>query len=138
VDSPDVSKVPYGQPDVGQPASGTYGEKKSLSNLQADLPTRPVQPAPPDQTPPPVSPKPVTPVRSSRDSQVPGVPAPILDPTGRPGVPVNTPLLNQPEPSPQQTGSQQRLAVLDMLANSTEVTDTTREWAQMMISVLTS
>ncbi|RMF62345.1 MAG: hypothetical protein D6746_04175, partial [Bacteroidetes bacterium] len=86
--------------------------------------------------PAPVDPQPVSSVRSNRPSEVPGIPAPVLlQPSDRPDVPVSAPLVSGAVSAPL-TGAQKRLAILDVLANSPDVSDATREWAKMMIRIL--
>lgn len=140
-----IEKQPMGGP-VNQPASGTYGEKAALNNLQAQLPQMPpaVQPGPGQQGPP-VSPQPpITPTQPGSEGRPqtggalpPGVPSVIVQPTNQPNVPVSTPLQGPPAPGPMaQTSAQRRLQILDTLANSPDVAKDTQEWAKMVMRVI--
>ena len=128
----DVDKHPIANP-VNQPKSGTYGAVAETERIASAMP----DPTPVEQPPTP-SPQGVTNVRSNRDAaSMPGVPAPLMAPSNRPGVPVNTPLAGPGGGAAVATPAQRRLQVLDHLANSQEVTEETREWAQLQIRILT-
>lgn len=131
----EVEKLPTNQAPVNQPASGTYGEKAALQGLKSALPGVAASPGQGPSAPPQVSDQPVTPARSSRSSAIPGVPGPILKPSTQPSVDVAAP----PTPAaemPMMTGAQRRMQILDQLANSPEVSEVTREWAQRVLNVL--
>lgn len=128
--------------NVGQPASGTYGEKTDLANLQKSLPASPGGPEA-QQPPGPMSPSPVnapTPQREGRPptgaALPPGIPSPILAPTDMPHVPVSTPLSQATDLGASPTGAQQRLAILDALTQDPNVSKETKEWAQIQLRVL--
>ena len=73
---------------VNQPQSGTYGDKAATQRMADALPDPTPTPEPPS-----INPQGVTNVRSNRDApSMPGVPAPLMAPSNRPGVPVDTPL----------------------------------------------
>lgn len=117
--------------NVNQPASGTYGEQQSLLNLQQSLPAM----APQQQGAPNLPAINPTPMRSTREgaaapSTVPGIPDVLNHPTQQPNVPASTPLA--PTPQLPVTPMQSRMAIVDALAQSPNVSPETREWAQMI------
>lgn len=124
---------------MNKPSSGTYGEGAELDRLKQSLPAGAVgqPPAPAPAAPTPLSPEPLRradPAAEGRPKTAaaapPGVPSVLLEPTTRPEVPVTTPLQPMGSPSPSTASSaQQRLAVLDMLSSSPNVSAATREWA---------
>lgn len=127
---------------VNKPASGTYGEKADLSRLQKSLPQTSAGPQPagaqpmPAINPQPISPQPAAQGRPTTGAAPPlGVPSVLLSPTTQPDRPVNTPL-SSPSPTAVVNPMQSRLAMLDALANSPDVSPTTREWAQNLIDLL--
>ena len=132
----EVEKLPVGQTPINRPASGTYGEKAALENLEAALPAASSSPGPmtgPAQAgPAPMSP--TNPVRSSRQSNIPGVPAPVMKPSSVEPTPGG--MAPPAIPNATMTGSQRRLQILDMLATSPNVSATTREWAQRVMEIL--
>lgn len=130
----EVEKLPTGQTPINRPASGTYGEKAALDNLESALPTA-SSPGPmpgPAAGPTPMSP--TNPVRSSRESKIPGIPAPIMKPASVEPTPAGA--MAPPSPVPAMSGAQRRLQILDMLATSPNVSETTREWAQRVMDIL--
>lgn len=130
----DVDRLPIPNP-VNKPASGTHGDKAELQRLEDSLPDPTDEAAGPEL--PPIDPTGVRNVRSNRNAPgLPGVPRPLLAPTNRPNVPVNTPLRRGGGPA-QQTSAQRNLAIVDMLANSPDVSEDTREWARLMLTLLT-
>ena len=136
-DTTDVTKMPLPGGNVNSPASGTYGEKAALERLKSQLPGVDAGAGPTASNP--AAPMPTPPAGAGiSNSPPPGVPSGIMAPTSRPDVPVSTPLQQGPV-SPlagAQTGNQQRLAILDSLANSPNVSDSTREWAQSLVQSL--
>ena len=136
----DVEKTEIGNP-ANQPASGTYGDKAELDRLEASMPP-PTEGSPNDpnaaQAIPEVDGSQVRNARSNREAQgMPGLPAPILAKTNRPNTPAGETPLRGASEAATVTPRQQRLALLDMLANSPEVSEETREWAQLVIRILT-
>lgn len=131
-DSTDVSKMPMpAGGNVNSPASGSYGEGAALERLKRDLPST-ASPAPSAQNP--TSPMPTPPVGAGvSNAPSPGVPAAILAPTSRPDVPVSTPLNPGALTPVQMSGAQRRIAILDTLANSPNVAESTREWAKLAL-----
>lgn len=136
----DISQQP--SLTTSQPASGTYGEKAADARLASALPKAPQSPI---QTPPgsigqPIPPAPPgqSPVLPGAGSSGPGagpLPAGLFAPTGQPGTPVSTPLAGPP-PNPAamaQNGQQQRMAQLQALAASPDVSQDTKDWANLVI-----
>lgn len=121
-----------------EPTSGTYGEVadterlKSQLNLPGGPDGAPVEPAPP--------PAPGAPQGQGIPPSPGGVPSVLMQPTSRPDVPASTPLEAQRlTGSPSAvSGAQRRLAILDALASSDEVSEETREWAQLVLDKLAS
>lgn len=138
-----LDKQPMGGP-VNQPASGTYGEKAAITNLQAQLPAMPVNQPPGGAQPPQISTDPVSPTPPQREGRPatsaalpPGVPSVIVAPTDHPQIPVTTPLQGQPDAGAMgQTAAQRRLQILDTLANSPDVAPETQQWAKMVMRVI--
>jgi hypothetical protein len=128
---------------VNRPNSGTYGEKADLNRLKQALPAA-QGPGPTAQQPPapPISSDPVAPTpppqgRPSTGGPVPpGIPSVLLAPTQQPDVPVATPLAGPATAVGAVDPMQKRMALLDSLANSGEVSATTRAWAQHVIALL--
>ena len=138
-----------GQANVGRPASGAYGEKADVERLKRQLPdggnqgplpqtqeTQPVQSGPPTGVTQ-VAGTPGAPQRP--DTLPPGVPSALvapnqqdipvpLDAPGQMGVPAD-PMANLPP-------EQKTIAMLDMLANSPQVSNETREWATTVLDIL--
>lgn len=125
---------------VNKPSSGTYGEKADVERLKASLPSSGAAPAAGQQLPP-MSDAPVRPQPSLRPPTVanlpPGVPGVLAAPTGRPYEPVDT-LPTSPVAGAVVNDAQSRLRLLDILANSPQVSEETREWAQRVLHALTS
>lgn len=144
-DVPEIGKVGQnspGSPQVNEPSSGAYGEKSASQQLQAQLPTMPASvPQQPD-TSPPLNPNPLSaggpagagPGRPSGSPLPDGVPAGILagaPPAGAPAA--------MPAPNPvtgAANAAQGRILVLQQLASSPDVSNTTREWASTVLKVL--
>jgi len=123
---------------VNQPASGTYGEGADLARLKAQLPSpsAPIGSGP--NTEPAPAPMGTTPPRPPDGGQSPieGLPASLFtQPTTRPLEPGTAMPSNTPQPS-TMTGQQQRIMILDALANDPSRSEETREWARMMIRIL--
>ena len=136
MDNPDVSQLPIDGPNT--PASGRYGTGAEQDRLEAALPRNPPPAGGPSPSPGPAGGgAPVAPPRP-RQTGVPGipegVPAAIASPTNRPNTPTNTPLGGGPI-GPQGAG-EKRLATLHQLANGAGVSPETREWAQMVLKLI--
>lgn len=140
----EIDKTPIPGGPVNQPASGTYGEKAATSRLKSQLPPMPGGVPGEGAGPPgagggsPVSlPAPGPgPVAPGAESPIPGVPAGIIRPTSRPGVPVNSPFdpsAGSPMP-PSMTPSQERLNILDALSQHPD--PEVSEWASLVKEAL--
>lgn len=135
----DVEKLPAGG-GVNRPDSGTYGEKADLNRLRQQLPSSgapaPGQPGPPSMPSPGrgTVPQPV-----GRPPQGPaGVPSVLMSP-GTAGRPVGTPL-DRGGPGgvvTSQSTVQTRLAILQELSTSPDVSQATREWSRLVLEMLT-
>lgn len=138
-----------GQPDVVEqlpvtgnpmePTSGSYGRVAETDRLkqQLDLPGAPGPGGPgvqPTQGPPPGMPQ---------GAQVPsapgGVPDILMGPTQNPNTPPSTPLQAPFAGAPGAVNAaQRRLATLEALSQSDQVSDETREWAADVLQKLAS
>lgn len=140
---PDLEKTPTSDTSVNEPESGTYGEKADLARLRQSLPpmgppgTEGTGASAPAPTPGPAGPGLNRPTGRPKNAPE-GVPAPLLAPTQRPDVPLSQPLAPGPAPMPPKAAAadQQRLSVLDALANHPEVSEETREWAALVLDIL--
>lgn len=140
--APDVESM--ATPSVNKPASGTYGDGQRLADLKKQMPSSGTAntpggnvSAPPMSTDPPmVSP---TPPPGNNSPQQPATVPPVLfGPTGRPNEPVGTlPADSAFAPEQPFTGPQARMEMLIRLANSPDVSEQTKEWAQLWIRSLT-
>ncbi len=125
-----IEKTPTAGTSVNQPDSGTYGEKKAINDLKAALP-----PMGPGQAQPGLEPSPMPQPSPAMPAQAGGRPV-----NAPPGVPdaifagglEGAPTPNAPAASPEAA----RLALLEQLASSQEVSETTREWAQVVLEAL--
>ena len=112
---------------VGKPTSGTYGEGVALENLKRQLPVS-------DENAPALQPTPTSFPPPPQPYGGTGLPPAMFRPTQRPDVPVSSPIA-QPPVNPvatAQPGMMRRLAMLDVLASSPDVSAATREWAQVV------
>lgn len=127
-ETPDVlEQVPAGG-GMNKPASGTYGEKTELADLQRQLPSSDA-PAPPGPSPVPTGP----PSGRPAPAEPPGMPRGLTMPTQRPDTPVSTPL-EGPAPDPMAgavDARQRRLRYLDLLEQNAESAEV-REWASIV------
>lgn len=133
---PDLEKTPTQNMSVNKPESGTYGERAETDRLKKELPSSggPVEGQ--QQAPP----------RAQASPNRPPVNMPIPEEAGPTGVP-NVMMhqgkgLNPVMPSSggvmagPENVAQARIALLDSLANSREVSEETREWAQVVLEML--
>lgn len=128
MDSPDViEQVPAGT-GVNKPESGTYGEDVALQRLRQQLPGTPTGETAPPRTQLP----PMTGPTGGALPPPPGLPQALFAPTRRPDVPVGTPL-QQTAPVPQSPG-EQRVMLLDTLSKDPNVSEETREFAQLVLN----
>lgn len=149
---PDQIPVPGGGTGVNQPEK-PYGQVADLNKLRQSFPqgaqgAGPLPPAPGGPLGPPGAPPPGgggsgQPFKpgGGGGGPLPGLPAGIMDPTSEPGVPVDTPL-SPPPGGPMGapggavvTPSQNRLRIIEALRQSDD--PETKEWAEMMIRLLT-
>jgi len=137
----EIEKTPTANTSVNKPASGTYGEKADVEALKSSLPPM----APPGaqgvgQGPGPSAlPTRGVPQQEGRPKNGPSmIPQGIMAGTQRPGVPLSQPMAPGPQPMApkQQAADQQRLAILDALTTHPEVSEETREWAQLVMESL--
>lgn len=135
-------------PNVGAPASGSYGEGKAGADLKSALPAPAPQPGP--GGPPPQQMNPNQPAVAGPTKSIgrpagpvapPGVPQAVMGPTAAgpqtPGAVPGAPMLNAPGADTSGPGQAQYLTTLDMLANSPNVSPKTRTWARTVIGQLT-
>jgi hypothetical protein len=130
-----IEKTPMASTSVNQPASGTYGEKADEAALKADT-TLP-------------------PMNQEGMGSATGGPAPMPEPSvGMPGAPGGAPLSgppgvpsvllgaegplppNQVPANPMANPAAARIALLENLASSQEVSAVTRAWAQGVLKSL--
>jgi len=125
---------------IGKPSSGTYGEKKELDDLKGALPPMNPQGAPSGTGPAPMpQPSPNLPAApGGRPVNAPkGVPSALMGKTSDPSMPVNTPLSGPAPAQPgAQSGQEARIALLQSLATSDQVSDETRSWAQAVLDMI--
>ena len=125
-----IEKTPTANTSVNKPESGTYGEKAAEARLKSSLPA--MDPMVPTNSGPAPMPQkqPSMPAQPGRPTQAPmGVPGVLLSEGNAPG-PMNQPAA--PAPNPQAA----RLSLLEGLANSQEVSESTRLWAQTVLEAL--
>lgn len=131
-----VEKTPTQNMSVNKPESGTYGERAETDRLKKELPSSggPVQGQ--QQAPPRAQ---ATPNRPPENMPIPeeagpkGVPN-VLMHEGK-GLNPLMPSTGGVMAGPENT-AQARMALLDSLANSREVSEETREWAQIVLGML--
>lgn len=137
-----IEKTPTQHTSANNPASGTYGEKAELTRLNQALPESGARPGSGPEGPGPVpgglSPGAGgEPGRPAGPGAPPGVPGALMHGTERPGQPLGTPLAQQGAPMGGAQSSQEaRFIVLQALAESDEVSEATREWASIVIDML--
>lgn len=131
----EIEKTPTGDVALNRPTSGTYGEKADLNRLKGALPPMEQRQTPSQQpsSMPPASGQ--VPQRSmGRPTNAPSkAPAGLSAPSGKPSVPLDTPLRQQPSMPPRNSAAdKQRLAILDALSTHPDVSEETREWASIV------
>lgn len=111
------------------PASGTYGEGAALARLEAALPGSDASQSQATEPLPPMSGKP-----PQQQASVPGLPKGLLAPTRQPDVPVSTPL---PQANDILVGSgpEKRIALLEALVASPELSQETKEFATNLLGL---
>ena len=135
-DPTSIDKTPTQNQSLNKPVGGTYGEKAEVERLKKELPSSGQAPVGPQQPPPrrgraprpaPASVAPPTPAGPT------GVPNALMHPgtrpmaTGQPGEPTGPSVANI---------SQARIALLDALQTSQEVSPETREWAGIVLEMM--
>ena len=135
-DPTSIDKTPTQNQSLNKPEGGTYGEKAEVERLKKELPSSGQAPVGPQQPPPkrgrasrpvPASVAPPTPAGPT------GVPDALMHPgtrpmvTGQPGGPTGPSVANI---------SQARIALLDALQSSQEVSPETREWAGIVLEMM--
>jgi hypothetical protein len=141
----ELEKQPTGAGSVNKPASGTYGEKAAQERLKEQFPTEPGASGPMQDAQAPL-PGPGTPLQGGGDGGRPvsapaGVPSAILGPTAQPDTPLNTPLAGSGQVSQlpgAQNVAQARVALLQALASSPDVSEETRAWAKVVLEALSA
>jgi hypothetical protein len=128
-----IEKTPTAGVSVNQPESGTYGEGADLTRLRQELPPMNREgfgsstggPSPMPQ------PSPALPGRpGGRPTRLPG---------GVPGVLLNGPPTPPPAAQPNAPASNPqaaRITLLEQLTNAPDVSETTREWARLVLDAL--
>lgn len=131
-----VEKTPTQNMSVNKPESGTYGERAETDRLKKELPSSggPVQGQ--QQAPPRAQASPNRPpsnITVTEEAGPVGVPNELMH-QGKglnPLIPSTGGVMAGP-----QNAAQARIALLDSLANSREVSEETREWAQIVLGML--
>lgn len=128
-------------PRPNQPASGTYGEAAEREQLARSLPGTGQGTAPgPGPEEPPGPGRRIPREREGRPAgptPPPGIPPVLLHPgSGFDGAPPAVVPQGPTAPAPVVNAAQRRIAVLDAIANHPEVSEETREWAQVLLDVL--
>ena len=127
-----IEKSPTADVSVNKPKSGTFGEKAEEQRLRDSLPPLgPAQGGVPGLEPSPM-PAPTGGLPAQSGGRPPsspaGVPSVLLE--GEPPSPVEQP--NAPSANPQAA----RISLLEQLVSNEEVSDTTREWARIVLEAL--
>lgn len=128
-DTPDISQLTPATGRVGQPATGTYGEKAALADLQRALPAPTPGLTPPGAEPPVGTGGPLPLAAPSG-----ALPRSIAAPSSRVAEPLSTPL-TQPIPI-GETPSEQLRQQVSAWANDPTRADTFRAWAQSILDRL--
>lgn len=129
-------------PKTNLPDSGVYGEAADLNRLKKSLPASRAVVGQPEQSAPPMpqqSPFPQAQPMGRPDTGAaapPGIPSVILHPSDRPEVPMTGTAMPTPQPPTPSAPDQARLAMLQMLSQSPDVSVDTRQWAQEVLRIL--
>jgi len=127
-----IEKSPTADVSVNQPESGTFGEKADVQKLKDSLPPLgPGQGGAPGLEPSPM-PQPGGGLPAQAGGRPPGAPdgVPSVLLGGEPPSAVEEP--NAPSANPQAA----RISLLEQLVSSEEVSETTREWARLILDAL--
>ena len=129
---PTVEKSPGAGVSVNRPESGTFGEKADTQALKDSLPAMGPGQATPGLEPSPMpSPSGGMPAQAGgRPPNAPaGVPSVLM---GEQAPPIPSEQANAPAANPQAA----RISLLEQLVSSEEVSETTREWAKIVLEGL--
>ena len=141
-DPTSLDKTPTQNMSLNKPEGGTYGEKAEVERLKKELPSSggPMGPGGPQQAPEPqravATPnKPTSGMPPVTGGGPSGLPDVLTHPGGTQGGPV------APQPQMAQGAgpadiSQARLALLDSLSSSQDVSKETREWAKIVLEMM--
>ena len=138
-DPTSIDKTPTQNQSLNKPEGGTYGEKAEVDRLKKALPSSGQGPGGPQQAPEPeravATPnKPVSGMPTSQPGGPSGLPDVLAQPSMTPGQ------VSPRSPMAQGAGaqdiSQARLALLDSLSNSQDVSKETREWAKIVLEMM--
>jgi len=138
-DPTSLDKTPTQNMSLNKPAGGTYGEKAEVDRLKKELPTSggPMGPGGPQQAPPQPRPRAARPVPASIAPPTPAGPTGVPDALMHPGSrPMSTGQPDGPAQPAVANISQARIALLDSLHSSQEVSPETREWAGIMLEMM--
>ena len=133
-----IDKTPTQNQSLNKPEGGTYGEKAEVDRLKKELPSG-RGPGGPQQAPEPersvATPnKPVSGMPTSQAGGPSGLPDVLAQPSMTPGqVSPRSPMARG---AGAQDISQARLALLDSLSNSQDVSKETREWAKIVLEMM--
>jgi len=137
-----IDKTPTQNQSVNKPESGTYGERAEVDRLKKELPSTQGPGGPPTQPGGAPVPERASPTANKPPTSLGPEPG-EAGPSGLPNVLMHqgsgnlTPQL-PPEQRPQGASnlSQARIALLDALSSSQDVSTETREWAQIVLEML--
>jgi len=138
-DPTSIDKTPTQNQSLNKPEGGTYGEKAEVDRLKKELPSGQGPGGPPLQAPEPersvAAPnKPVSGMPAPQPGGPSGLPDVLAQPSATPGqVSPRSPMAQGAGP---QDISQARLALLDSLSNSQDVSKETREWAKIVLEMM--
>ncbi len=137
-DPTSLDKTPTQNQSLNKPEGGTYGEKAEVERLKKELPSGQGPGGPPQVTEPEravATPnKPVAGMPPVTGGGPSGLPDILTHPGATPGQVSPRPQMVQPA-GPQDV-SQARLALLDSLSNSQDVSTETREWAKIVLEMM--
>tara|TARA_Y100001947_G_scaffold107122_1_gene91700 strand:- start:2164 stop:2592 length:429 start_codon:yes stop_codon:yes gene_type:complete len=131
-----IDKTPTQNQSMNKPESGTYGEKVEVDRLKKELPSTggPGRPAP--EEPQRATPTQNKPVEGLPAAPLPGGPPGVPDVLMHPGGGNVAPGQPMAPGGGAQDISQARIALLDALASSQDVSSETREWAQIVLEMM--
>lgn len=131
-----IDKTPTQDQSMNKPESGTYGERVEVERLKKELPSSrgpgAPQPAEGPQRATPTKNKPAV-MAAPPPAGPPGLPDVLMHPGAGGGQPRQQQVQQRPG---AVNVSQARIALLDALSSSREVSDETREWASLVLEML--